>query len=133
MGFIVLGCPVTQHFEGGAAFQDRTTLQDQLFEFDGANFRAILIVLRGALALFILVELGLDTLGFAMKHIGEGPQQIRKIRLEARILEGFGQGLKQRCDGVVEGRGFGEAPRIWLIVMGMIAVELQLFEDTGGR
>jgi len=73
MGFIVLGGAVSQHLERGPAFKDRTALQDQLLEFDRADFRPILIVLRRALTLLVLIELSLDALGFAMKHIGEGP------------------------------------------------------------
>ena len=110
--FVVLGRAVAQHLEGVAALDQRMALHDQALQLDGADFGAVLLGLRAALAVLVVVELALHARRLAVEEVGQRPREIGNIGLEACVDQRFGQGLEQGGDGGFQrrsGRGSGSS------------------------
>jgi H+/Cl- antiporter ClcA len=60
---------VAEELHGVAAFDQREALWDQAFEFDRADFRAVLLLLAALLGALVVVEFAPDAVGSAMKQV----------------------------------------------------------------
>ena len=67
-----------------------------------------------------------------MKEVGEMPGEIVEVILETAAGEGGGQAFKQEIEALIELVRIGKRAGIGLVLMGVIAVDLQLFDDAGG-
>ncbi len=128
----MVGGAVAEHLESAAALQDRQALGDQALKLDGADFRAVLLGLRAALAIFVGVKLALHALGLAMEQIGERPEKICKIGLEPRVRERLGKRVEHTGDDGLECVGLRQRTRIGIVLMRVIAGKLKLLERAGG-
>ncbi len=131
--FIVLGGAVAQHLEGAAPLDQRMPLGNQALELDGADFGAVLLGLRAALPILVVIELALHASALAMEQVGQRPQQIRNIGLKASVDERLGQGLEQGGNGRFQRGNLRQRTRIGLVVVQVMAMQLQLIEHLGGR
>ena len=68
----------------------------------------------------------------AVEEIDGRPEQVLEVGFEACVREGRDQGVEDVGDGAGDGLGFGQRPRVGLVVEGAIAVELEFGEDGGG-
>jgi hypothetical protein len=68
-----------------------------------------------------------------VKEIGQRPEQVGNIRFEARVHERLGESLEQRGNRGLKRGSFGQRARIGLVVVQVMAMELQLLEHLGGR
>ncbi len=93
-----VGGIVAHELEGVAAFQQRDALGDEALELDTLDLRAVLLALAGALRFLVAVELALDALAGAMEEIGDRPEQVFEIGLQAGVAENFGEGVEDRGD-----------------------------------
>ena len=88
--------------------------------------------LRAALAVFVVVERTLNAVGLAVKEVGEMPGEIVEVILEAAAGDGGGQAFKHEIESLIELVRIGQRAGIGLVLMGVIAMDLQLFDDAGG-
>ncbi len=128
----MLACAVAQIFEDLAAFEKRLAFGDEAFEFDRAYLAAILFGLGASLAVFVVVERTLHAAGLAVKEVGEMPGEIVEVILEAAAGEGGGQAFKHEIEALIELVRIGQRAGIGLVLMGVITMDLQLFDDAGG-
>ena len=63
------GGRVAELFQAFAPFDERRALADQAFEFDRADFGAVLLLLAPPLRLFVVVEFALDPSDGAMEDV----------------------------------------------------------------
>src|SRR5271166_6477701 len=124
----MLARAVAHIFEDLAAFEKRPAFGDEAFEFDRANLAAILFCLGTALAVFVVVERTLHARSLAVKEIGEMPGEIVEVILEAAAGEAGGQAFKQEIEALIELVRIGQRAGIGLVLMGVIAMDLQLFD-----
>jgi hypothetical protein len=92
MIFFLISSSICSHqvahvLEGGAAIEQGLALGDQAFEFDRADFRAVLFLLALTLPVFVVFELTLRAGGFFVEEIGEVPEEVIEIGLEARVAK----------------------------------------------
>ena len=124
---------VADEFEEVTPFDQADALIDQALELDRLDLGAVLLGLGPALRLLVAVKFAFDAVELAVEQVDERPQQIIEIVLEA----GAGQHGAQRFDRIVElglhGIGFGQRPRIGLVLAGTMAIERQLVEQMRGR
>ena len=69
MALELIGGLVAEEFHAVAAFNQRHALGDEAFEFDGADLRAVLLLLAAPLRLFVVVEFPSDPVGGAVEEI----------------------------------------------------------------
>ena len=60
------------------------------------------------------------------------PGEIVEVILEAAAGEDGGQAFKHEIEALIELVGIGKRAGIGLVLMGVIAMDLQLFDDAGG-
>ena len=65
--------------EGGAAFEQGLSLGHQAFEFDRADFRAVLFLLALPLPVFVAFELTLSAGGLFVEKIGQVPEEVVEV------------------------------------------------------
>jgi hypothetical protein len=123
---------VAQIFEDLAAFEKSLAFGDEAFEFDRAHLAAILFGLGASLAVFVVVQGPLHAARLAVKEVGEMPGEIVEVILEAAATEDGGQTFKQEIEALIELVRIGKRAGIGLILMGVITMDLQFFDDAGG-
>ena len=128
-----LGGEVAHQLVGVAAFDERQPFGGQRLELDRADFRAVLLALRPLLRLFVGVELTVDPSGHAVEDVGQGPEQVLEVGLEAGVGERRDEGVEDVGERALDMIRFGQWPGIGLVGEGAVAEELQLVEDDGGR
>ena len=127
-----LGGEVAHRLEHRALLEDGLALGNKPFEFDGAHLGAVLFGLRLLLPVFIIVELTLHAGGLFVEEIGERPQQIGDVGFEAGVAEGPGEDVEQVGHRAFEEAAFGQGARIGLVLVRMMAEELEFLDDAGG-
>jgi hypothetical protein len=98
--------------EAVAALDVRLPFADQGFELDGADFRAVLLLLAALLPVFIVLELAFDAGSLFVEQVGQAPEEIAEIGFEAGILERAGKDIEDVRDRAREPVGFGQGARI---------------------
>ncbi len=73
------------------------------FQVDGFNLGTVLLPLAPPLRLLVIVEFALDPVGGAVEKIDGRPKQIVEVGLEAGVLQGDDQGVKNVSDGAGDG------------------------------
>ena len=69
----------------------------------------------------------------AVEEVDGRPEQILEVGFEAGIAQGRDEGVEDVGDGASDGAGFGQRPRVGLVLEGAIAVKLQFVQDVVGR
>jgi hypothetical protein len=82
----------------------------EAFQFDRADFGAVLLALAAPLRLFVVVELALDPVDGAVEQVDGRPQQIVEVGLEARVAQRRDQGIEDVDDGAGDDVAFGKRP-----------------------
>jgi len=132
--FELVGRDVAEKLHAVAAFDQGEALGQEAFQLDGADFRAVLLLLAALLGVLVDVKVALCAIGGPVEEIDRGPQQALELGLEARVTERCDQGVKDVGDGTRDDAGFRERPRVGLILERTVTMELQLGEDVvGGR
>ncbi len=124
---------VAREFEGVAPFDQADALIDQAFELDRLDLGTVLLGLAAALRLLVAVELMLDAVELAVEQVDERPQEIGEIVLEPRAGQHRAEGFDYSVELGLHGIGFGQRPRIGVVLAGAIAVEGELVEQMRGR
>ena len=106
MALEVLGGLVAEELDGVAALDQGHALGDEAFQFDRADFRAILIALAALLRLLVVVEFALDALVARWKRLTRRPQQVLEIGFETGVAQRRDQGVEDVGDGVGDGVRF---------------------------
>ena len=83
LGLVAFGGEVADLLEGFAALDEALALGDEAFEFDRADFGAVLFLLAALLPVFVVVELTLHAGGLFVEEVGEAPEKIVEVGLEA--------------------------------------------------
>src|SRR5207245_11532028 len=83
----LIGREVAEKLHAVAAFDESEALGQQALQLDGADFRAVLLLLATLLGVLVVVELALHAVGGAVKEIDRGPQQGLQVGLKARVTE----------------------------------------------
>jgi hypothetical protein len=124
---------IAHELEGVAALDDTETLGDEPLDLDGLHLGAVLLGLAAALGLLVGVELALDAVRLAVKQVGERPQQIGEIVLEARAGQHGAEGLDHGVELAAHGFGLGQRARIGFVRTGAVAMEDNFVEEMRGR
>ena len=133
LGFIAFGGEVANVFEGFAALDEGLALGDQAFEFDRADFRAVLFLLAFPLPVFVAVELTLRAGGLFVEEVGQAPEQLVEVGLEARVAERAAKDVEQVRDGAGDKIRVGKRAGIGLGAGRLIAVEFEVVDHASGR
>jgi hypothetical protein len=128
----VLGRLVTEVFQDVASLDQCHALGGEAFQFDRADFGAILVALAALLRLFVAVEFALDALGGAMEEIDCRPQQVLEVGFEASFAQGGDKGIEDVGDGASYDARFGEWSRVRFVLEGAITMKLELGEQVIG-
>jgi hypothetical protein len=129
---IEFGRVVAQEFKRVAPLDEAEALGDEAFELDRFHFGAVLLGLAAPLRLFVEIELALDAVDLAVEEVDERPEKIGEIVLEPRARQHGGEGLDGGVELAAHGVGFGQRPRIGLVLAGATAVEHELVEEMRG-
>src|SRR3546814_4163228 len=86
----LLGGAFAEELHGVAALDQRDAFGDLALEFDRADFAAVLLALLLALRLLVAIDIAFDPLAGTVKDIDDVPEQVFKIRLDARVDEAAG-------------------------------------------
>ena len=84
----LFGGLVAEEFKAVPAFDQRHSLGGEAFEFDRADFGAVLFFLAAPLRLLVVVEFALDAGDGAVEEIDGRPQQLFEVGFEARVAQG---------------------------------------------
>ena len=134
MALELVGGEVAEELHAVAAFDQREAFGHKAFQFDGADLRAVLLLLAALLRVLVVVELALDAVGGAVEQVDRRPQQVLEVGFEARVTQRRDQRVEDVGHGAADGVGFGQRPRVGLVLEGAVAVELELGEQMiGGR
>ena len=76
-------------------------------------------------AVLVIVELALHPVGGAMEQVDGRPEQVGEVRFEARVLQRRDQRIEDIGHGAADGLGFGQWPRVGLVLEGTVAMELR--------
>ncbi len=76
------------------------------------------------LPLFVVIELPFDAVEGPMEQVDGRPEQIVKVRLKPRVVQGRNKGVKDIDHGADDHLALGERSWIGLVVEGTIAKEL---------
>ena len=79
-----------------AAFDQRLPLGGEAFQFDRADFGAVLFLLAALLRLLVVVEFALDPVDGAVEEIDRRPEQVFEVGFEARVGQRRRRG-RRRC------------------------------------
>src|SRR5229473_3489137 len=112
MVLVEIGGVVAEELHGIAAFDEGEALCQQAFEFDRADFRAVLLLLAALLGALIVVEFALDAAGGAMEQVDGRPQQVVEIGFEASVTQRRDQGIEDVGDGATDDACLGQRTRI---------------------
>lgn len=115
---------VPEELQAVAAFDQRDAFRRQALEFDRSYFGAVLLALALVLRLLIVVELAFDAIDGTMEQVDSRPEQIVKVPLEPRVVQGRNQGVEDIGDGTGDHLAFGKRSRIRLVVERTVTVEL---------
>src|SRR5712671_5289003 len=132
MVLVEIGGVVAEELHSIAAFDEGEALCQQAFEFDRADFRAVLLLLAAPLGALVVVEFALDPAGGAMEQVDSRPQQVVEIGFEASITQGCDQGIEDVCGGAADDARLGQRAWIGLVLERTPAVELEFGEDMCG-
>ena len=69
----------------------------------------------------------------AVEEIDGRPEQVLEVGFEAGVAQGGDKGVEDVGDGARDGAGFGQRPRVRLVLKRPVAVELEFGEDVIGR
>ena len=78
MALELVGGLVAEELHGVAAFDERHPLGQEAFQFDRADFRAVLFLLAALLRIFVVVELALHPVGGAVEQVDRRPEQVSR-------------------------------------------------------
>src|SRR3546814_6288813 len=81
----LLGVASAEERQCVAALDQRDAVGDLALEFGRADFAAVLLALLLALRLLVAIEIAFDPLAGTVKDIDDVPEQVFKIRLDARV------------------------------------------------
>jgi len=126
----LVGSLVAEELHRIASFEQRHALGRKALELDRADLRAVLLLLASPLRLLVVVELAFDSPGGAMEEVDRRPKEVFEVWLEARIAERRDERIENVGDRAADGGFIGERPRVWLVLKGTVAIELELGEDA---
>ena len=124
---------VAKEFHGVAPLDEGHAFGGEALEFDRADLRAVLFAPATPLRLLVVVEFALDPGVGAVEEIDGRPQQVFEVGLEAGVAQGRDQGVEDVSDDACDGAGFGQRPRVRLVLEGAIAVELEFVRTWSVR
>ena len=108
-------------------------LSGEAFEFDRANFGAVLFLLRALLLVLVPVEFARGVSG-AVEEVHRRPQEIVEVGFETGFAGRRDEGVEDVGERGSDGCLLGQGTRIGLILVRSAAVELQFVEEmAGGR
>ena len=81
----------------------------------------------------VAVELTLRAGGLFVEEIGQMPEQLVEVGLEARVAERAAKDVEQVRDGAGDKVRFGKRAGIGLVAGGLIAVEFEVVDHASGR
>ena len=81
----LVGGLVAEELHAVPALDQRLPFGGEAFEFDRADFGAVLFLLAALLRLLVVVELALDPAGGAVEEIDGRPEQIFEVGFEAGV------------------------------------------------
>jgi hypothetical protein len=129
----LLGGLVAEEVHAVPALDQRLAFGGEAFEFDRADFGAVLFPLAALLHLLVVIELALDPLSGAVEEIDGRPEQILEVGFEASVAKRHDEGVEDVGDGASNSLGFGQRSRVGFVLEGAVAVELEFGEDVIGR
>src|SRR5208282_1236388 len=114
----LVGGLIAEEFHAVAAFDQRLTFGGEAFEFDRADFGAVLFFLAALLRLLVVVQLALDPADGAVEEIDHRPEQILEVGFEAGVHQGDDEGVEDVGDAPVtlwaSGSGLGSGSSSWM-------------------
>ena len=138
MIFFLISSSICSHqvarvLEGGAAIEQGLALGDQAFEFDRADFRAVLFLLALPLPVFVVVELALRAGALFVEEVGEMPEKIVEIGFEAGVMQDAAQDVEQVRNRTCHKVRIGKRAGIAFVAGRLIAVEFEAVDNASGR
>ncbi len=108
---------------------------DHSLELDGADFRAVLLLLAPALLVLVAVEFALDAIGGAVEEVDASTTAVVEVGLEPRVAQGRDEGVEDVGERALDAMLVGQGTWVGLVLMRAIAVDLQRVDDAvgGGR
>ena len=128
-----VGGLVAHELEGVAALDIGDALGGEPFQLDGLDLRAVLLALARALRLLVAVEAAVDAVGGAVEEVDERPEQVVEVGFEPGVAEHAGEGVEDVGEAGPDHLVVGQRPRIGLVLMRTVAVQLQFEDDAVGR
>src|SRR3546814_3702852 len=95
---------------------------------DLADFSAFLLALLLSLRLRVAFEIAFDPLAGTVKDIDDVPEQVFKIRLDARVDEAAGHRVEDVGYGAAGEAVVGKRPAIGLVLIGTVTVKLHFLK-----
>ena len=84
----LVGGLVAEELHAVAALDQRLPLGGEAFQFDRADFGAVLFLLAALLRLLVVVEFALDPADGAVEEIDGRPEQVFEVGFEAGVAPG---------------------------------------------
>jgi hypothetical protein len=91
-----------------------------------------LLDLATLLVVLVAVEMALNLRCGAVEQADRRPEEIPEVGLEARVAQDCDEGVGNVGQDAFDGALIGQGTGIGLVLIGAMAVELQLLEDAGG-
>ena len=83
--------------------------------------------------LLVGVELALDPVDRAVKDVGDPPEHVLEVGLEAGVRHGGGEPFERVGNGGSDELIFGERPWVWFALEGAMSEQLEFVEKVSGR
>ena len=128
-----IGGVIAEELKSVAPLGHGRALDDEALELHGADFRAVLLLLAALLVVLVAVELALDAVAGAMEEVHRRPEQVLEIGFDAGVRQRRDEGVEDVGERASDGVLIGQGTRIRLVLMRMIAVDLQFVDDAVGR
>src|SRR3546814_12156472 len=129
----LLGVASAEERQCVAALDQRDAVGDLALEFGRADFAAVLLALLLALRLLVAIEIAFDPLAGTVKDIDDVPEQVFKLRLDARVDEAAGH----RVDDVGYGHAgeavVGKRTALGLVLIGTVKIGRASVRRKGGQ
>jgi hypothetical protein len=68
-----------------------------------------------------------------VEDVHHRPEQVLEVGFETSVRQRHHEGVEDVGDAAGEDARFWKRPRIWLVVEGTVAIELEFVEDMVGR
>jgi hypothetical protein len=134
VAFELVGGLIAEELHAVATFEEGHALGQETFQFDRADLRAVLFCLAAFLGVLILIQLAMNLVGGAVEEVDRRPEQVFEVGLEARVAKSRDKRVEDVGHGAADGVGFGQWSRVWFVLEGAMAIELEFGDEViGGR